>query len=203
MLQKAVDGVSSGMATNVAASATAQSLLADRAFTRGTALAFVFYGATRALSVVASEIKTCLFASVSQNALRKFAHQIFTHLHTLDTDFHLRTPSGTVSVAYVRAVRGFQTLLFQIIFSVAPTIIELALVSNVLFTRYGPLFSAVTLVTFLSYLCYTVWITEWRVALRREMVETDNARNGFFIDSILNQEMVKLFTNEAVEAERY
>jgi ABC-type transport system involved in Fe-S cluster assembly fused permease/ATPase subunit len=59
--------------------------------------------------------------------------QIFTHLHTLDSEFFTSTPSGVISVAYARAVRGFQTLLFQLVFSVAPTLLELGLVCNILY----------------------------------------------------------------------
>ena len=199
MLQRVIDSVATASNTGISRGMT----LISPEFFRTSSLAFLLYGLSRALSVVASEIKTCLFAHVSQNILRNFARNIFKHLHTLDSDFHLRTPSGTVSVAYVRAVRGFQTLLFQIIFSIAPTAIELFLVSSILFRRFGGPFAAVTIITFLSYLMFTIWITEWRVKLRQEMVSIDNARNGFFIDSILNQEMVKLFTNEKREEKRF
>lgn len=165
--------------------------------------AIAFYGVSRALAVVCSEIKTCLFAHVSQNVLRKFANNIFSHLHSLDSEFHLQTPSGVISVAYVRAVRGFQTMLFQLVFTVLPTMLELALVSHVLYKRCGSVFAGVTLATFSVYLAFTVWITQWRIDIRKEMVEVDNKRNGFFIDSILNHEVVKLFTNEKKETARF
>eukprot|EP01041_Mallomonas_annulata_P010862 gene10862-22680_t len=192
VLQKAID----------AASKTA-GLGADKSLTAATAGMVMFYGVSRALSVIFSEIKTCLFASVSQNVLRKFAGQIFSHLHSLDSEFHWQTASGTISVAYVRAIRGFQTMLFQIVFSVAPALLELIMVANVLYRRCGGVFAGITLGTFLAYTLFTVWITEWRVLLRRELVDVDNTRNGFFIDSILNHEVVKLFTNEKRELARF
>ena len=171
--------------------------------TTSAAAAIALYGVSRALSVVCSEIKTCLFAHVSQNVLRKFANNIFSHLHSLDSEFHLQTPSGVISVAYVRAVRGFQTMLFQLVFSVLPTMLELALVSNILYKRCGSIFAGVTLTTFTVYLAFTVWITQWRIDIRKELVDVDNKRNGFFIDSILNHEVVKLFTNEKRETTRF
>ena len=94
-------------------------------------------------------------------------------------------------------------MLFQLIFSVFPTALELYMVSSCLYSKFGPIFSAVTVTTFSLYLAFTVWITQWRVGLRQELVDCDNARNGFFIDSILNHEVVKLFTNEKVEAKRF
>ena len=150
-----------------------------------------------------SEIKTCLFSHVTQNVLRKFANQIFSHLHSLDSDFHWQTASGTISVAYVRAIRGFQTILFQLVFTVAPTALELYLVSSILKNRCGPVFAGITLTTFFLYTLFTVWITEWRVKLRQDLVDVDNERNGFFIDSILNHEVVKLFTSEKSELARF
>ena len=48
------------------------------------AAAIAFYGVSRALSVIFSEAKTCLFTHVSQNVLRRFASNIFSHLHSLD-----------------------------------------------------------------------------------------------------------------------
>ena len=194
ILQRAIDNIR----TLGVAEAVQQKILVKSAATL-----LSLYGLSRAMSVVCAEIKTSLFAHVSQNVLRRFANEIFTHLHSLDNEFHQATPSGVISVAYARAVRGFQTTIFQIVFSVVPTFLELFLVSNILFRKFGPQFSAITLATFASYLAFTVWITQWRVAVRKELVDVDNTRNGFFIDSILNQEVIKLFTSEKREGQRF
>ena len=198
ILQRAIDSASKSSGSNLGSTAGLFST-----GTNGAAAAIIFYGVSRALSVICSEVKTCLFAHVSQNVLRKFANNIFSHLHSLDSEFHLQTPSGVISVAYVRAVRGFQTMLFQLVFSVLPTMLELALVSNILYKRCGSVFAGVTLATFSVYLLFTVWITQWRIDIRKELVDVDNKRNGFFIDSILNHEVVKLFTNEKRETVRF
>ena len=192
MLQHAIDIISKG-----------KSVTNELKYVSSASLALLFYGVSRALTVVFSEAKTCIFAHVSQNVLKKFALEIFRHLHNLDNEFHSSTPSGVISVAYVRAVRGFQTMLFQIVFSIAPTILELYLVSNILHKKCGPIFSFITLLTFTLYLSFTIWITDWRVKVRNELVEIDNSRNGYFIDSILNHEVVKLFTNQDKEEIKY
>ena len=144
-------------------------------------ISFLLYGLSRTLSCICAEIKTCLFAHVSFTALRKFANQIFQHLHELDAQFHLKTPSGVMSVAYVRAIRGFQALMFQIVFSVMPTILELGMVCTILYNKCGRIFTGVTLLTFSMYLLFTIAVTQWRIKLRQELVDVDNARNGFFI----------------------
>ena len=144
-------------------------------------ISFLLYGLSRTLSCICAEIKTCLFAHVSFTALKKFANQIFQHLHELDAQFHLKTPSGVMSVAYVRAIRGFQALMFQIVFSVMPTILELGMVCTILYKKCGRIFTGVTLLTFSMYLLFTIVVTQWRIKLRQELVDVDNARNGFFI----------------------
>jgi hypothetical protein len=164
---------------------------------------FVFYGLTRAVAVICAEIKASFFAHVSQTVLKQFAYQIFVHLHALDSAFHLTTPSGVISVAYVRAVRGFQTMLLEIVFSIAPTLLDLAMVSSILYKRFGFVFSSITLTTFMLYFIFTIWMTQWRVKIRQDLVDVDNLRNGFLIDSILNHEIVKLFSNEKREISRF
>jgi len=165
--------------------------------------AFALYGLTRVLSVICAECKAYFFAHVSQSVLRNFAKSIFAHFHSLDSAFHLHTPSGVISVAYVRAVRGFQTLLLELVFSIAPTFLDLVLVSGMLYKQFGWRFASVTLATFSAYLCFTIWITQWKTKLRQELVQIDNKRNGFFIDSVLNHEVVKLFSNQGKEIRRY
>lgn len=205
ILQRTIDTISqtASVSNSVAGSITKSATNPSINVLSTASIAILYYGLSRALSVIFSEIKTCLFTNVSQNVLRKFANEIFTHLHSLDSQFHLRTPSGVVSVAYVRAIRGFQGFMFQLIFSVLPTILELFLVSKILYTKFGMIFTMITLLTFISYLSFTIFITQWRVEMRQEIVDIDNQRNGFFIDSILNHEIVKLFTNEQKESKRF
>ena len=121
-------------------------------------LLLLFYGIAKALSVVFAEIKTSFFAHVSQSVLRKFANQIFAHLHSLDSEFFTATPSGVISQAYARAVRGFQTMLFQIVFSITPTMIELVMVCSVLYKRLGGIFSLVTLGTSLLLAAFVAFL---------------------------------------------
>jgi ABC-type transport system involved in Fe-S cluster assembly fused permease/ATPase subunit len=192
LLQKAVDTISKARQYDAVTTGTVSA-----------AAAVTLYGLSRALSTICQEVKVCLFSHVSQNVLKEFAAHIFGHLHTLDSEYHLQTPSGVISVAYVRAIRGFQTILLQLVFSVAPAALELFMVSRVLFAKSGPLFAGITMCTFFAYLLFTIWITQFRVRLRQELVDVDNARNGYFIDSILNHEVVKLFNNEASEAGRF
>src|SRR5207248_998680 len=59
-------------------------------------------------------------------------------------------------------------------------------------------FGAVTV-----YITFTVMVTEWRMAIRRQANELDSKANTRAIDSLLNYETVKYFGNEEFEARRY
>jgi ATP-binding cassette, subfamily B, heavy metal transporter len=61
----------------------------------------------------------------------------------------------------------------------------------------------VVIVTITIYVIFTLRVTEWRVALRREMNDQDTDANQKAIDSLLNYETVKYFNAETLEAARY
>ena len=50
---------------------------------------------------------------------------------------------------------------------------------------------------------YTYHATEWRIAIRRKMNDSDTDANIKAIDSLLNYETVKYFGAEEREAKRY
>ena len=57
--------------------------------------------------------------------------------------------------------------------------------------------------TILCYVAWTIGITQWRVRFRHEMNERDGEANTRAIDSLLNYETVKYFSNEAHEGRRF
>jgi ATP-binding cassette subfamily B protein len=82
-------------------------------------------------------------------------------------------------------------------------LLEIGLVTVVLWTLYAPGFALVTFATIAVYIGYTLAITEWRTQFRRTMNETDSEASTKAIDSLLNFETVKYFGNEEHEAGRY
>ena len=87
--------------------------------------------------------------------------------------------------------------------SIAPTILELILVCGYLLWVYHWGYVAITVVTVLLYGWFTISVTEWRTAIRRQMNDSDTEANTKAVDSLLNYETVKYFNNEGHEASRY
>ncbi|TIW51329.1 MAG: ABC transporter ATP-binding protein/permease, partial [Mesorhizobium sp.] len=90
-----------------------------------------------------------------------------------------------------------------IMLNTEPTILEFALTAGIFAFTYGWKYVAVVAVTVWIYVWFTVKASDWRISIRRDMNDSDTDANTKAIDSLLNFETVKYFTNEAMEAERF
>ncbi len=161
------------------------------------------YGIARTLALAFGEWRDAVFAKVAQRAIRTVALKTFRHLHALSMRFHLERQTGGVSRAIERGTSGIDFLLNFMLFSVLPTLLEIGLVCGILWSLYGFTYALITFITISAYIIWTLTVTEWRIKYRRAMNETDNKANTKAIDSLLNFETVKYFSNEEHEAQRY
>ena len=161
------------------------------------------YGALRFSTALFTELREIVFAKVTQRAQRTIALEVFGHLHALSLRFHLERQTGGLTRDIERGTRAVGSLISYTIYSIGPTLVEIALVLGILITRYDRSFALITFGTLICYVGYTVTVTNWRTRIRREANELDSAANIRAIDSLLNYETVKYFNNERFEAERY
>jgi ABC-type transport system involved in Fe-S cluster assembly fused permease/ATPase subunit len=161
------------------------------------------YGVLR-LSVSAfTELRELVFAKVTQGAARQIALETFQHLHGLSLRFHLERQTGGMTRDIERGVRGIESLISYSLYSVVPTLIEVALVLSILAVKFDVWFAGITLAALALYIVFTISVTEWRTQYRRQANEFDSAAHTKAVDSLLNYETVKYFNNEAFEAARY
>lgn len=161
------------------------------------------YGLLRVMSIVFAELRDAVFAKVAQRAIRKVGLSTFRHLHRLSLRFHLERQTGGLSRAIERGTKGIDFLLTFMLFNVIPTLLEITLVCGILWVLFNVWYALVTFVTIVSYIGYTLTVTEWRLKYRRRMNDTDQEANTRAIDSLLNYETVKYFGNEDYEATRF
>ncbi len=161
------------------------------------------YGLLRLSTSMFTELRELVFAKATQGAARSIALETFRHLHALSLRFHLERQTGGMTRDIERGVRGIESLISYSLFSVVPTLIEVALVLTVLAVKFDVWFAWITVAALAVYIVFTVSITEWRTKFRREANEFDSAAHTRAIDSLLNYETVKYFNNEAFEARRY
>ncbi len=161
------------------------------------------YGVLR-LSVSAfTELRELVFAKATQGAARQIALETFQHLHGLSLRFHLERQTGGMTRDIERGVRGIESLISYSLYSVVPTLIEVALVLSILAVKFDVWFAGITLTALALYIVFTIFVTEWRTQYRRQANEFDSAAHTKAVDSLLNYETVKYFNNEAFEAARY
>ena len=101
------------------------------------------YGLLRLSSTVFNELRDVVFVKVAQRAMRRVALEVFHHLHALSLRFHLERQTGGLSRAIERGTAGIEFLLTFSLFNIVPTIVEMALVTAILWTLYDFSFAAV------------------------------------------------------------
>ncbi|MDR0481398.1 MAG: ABC transporter ATP-binding protein/permease [Gallionellaceae bacterium] len=166
-------------------------------------LLIIGYGILRLGSTLFGELRDAVFAKVTQRAIRRVAMQVFTHLHGLSLRFHLERQTGGVSRDIERGTRGISFLLTFILFNILPTFFEIGLVAVILLIKYSAWFAIITFITLSIYIVFTLYITEMRMVMRRNMNDLDSKANTRAVDSLLNYETVKYFGNEKYEVNRY
>lgn len=161
------------------------------------------YGVAKLMAVGFQQLRDVVFAKVGQRALRLLALETFQHMHRLSMRYHITRKTGGLSRIIERGVKGVEFLLRFMLFSMGPLVLELLMISIILFYIYDIWYLAVVVITIWLYVIFTFRVTEWRVRIRKEMNDQDTDANQKAIDSLLNFETVKYFGAEAREAMRY
>ena len=163
----------------------------------------VIYGVLRFLSTGFAELREFVFVKVTYNAVSEIALKVFQNLHQLSLSFHLSKKTGSLTRELERGIRGISTIVNFTLYSVLPTFFEVIFVASWLAINYEPFFAIIILSTIFLYAIFTIYVTNWRIMLRRNMNESDAAANATVVDSLMNYETVKYFNNEEFEEKRY
>jgi len=161
------------------------------------------YGLGRILMVVLTQIRDVLFTNVGSHAVRSIAKRTFEHLHRLSLRFHLERRTGGLSRVIERGTKAVELILRLAVLTTVPTMIELVFMSGVLAYYFGIKFVLIVLGTIAIYLWFTVKASDWRIAIRRDLNDSDTEAHTRAVDSLLNYETVKYFGNEVLEARRF
>ncbi|RDE04722.1 ABCB family ABC transporter ATP-binding protein/permease [Sphingomonas aracearum] len=166
-------------------------------------LLVVGYAAARFGATLFDNLRNVVFERVGQEATRRLASNVFAHLHRLSLRFHLERRTGEVAKVVERGTKSIDTMLYFLLFNIAPTVLELGLVLGIFWTRFGVWLVVSTLAMVAVYIVFTRKVTDWRSALRMRMNDLDTGAVAHAVDSLLNFETVKYFGAEAREARRY
>ena len=163
----------------------------------------IAYGLGRVLMVVFAQFRDILFTVIAQNAVRALANRTFRHLHALSMRFHLERRTGGLNRVIERGVTGVDTIMRMAVLNSIPTAVELVMICGLVAYYFGWIYVVTVAATVLLYVWFTFWASERRIAIRRDMNESDTEAHSKAVDSLLNYETVKYFGNETHESRRF
>jgi ATP-binding cassette subfamily B protein len=170
----------------------------------GLAVALVVaYAAARFGGTLFDNLRNAIFERVGQEAARRLSLQVFEHLHRLSLRFHLERRTGALTKVIERGTKSIDTMLYFLLFNIAPTIFELTAVCVIFFAKFGAGLVLAVAIMVAGYIVFTQKMTNWRIELRREWTRSDSETTQKAVDSLLNYETVKYFSAEGVEHRRY
>ncbi|MFA9441624.1 ATP-binding cassette domain-containing protein [Uliginosibacterium sp. sgz301328] len=161
------------------------------------------YAILRFFGTLFGELRDVIFARVVQTTVADFLVRAFTHLHDLGPRFHNQRQTGALTRDVERGTTGIGFLLGVALFTIVPTLIEMASVVVILAVAYSYLFTVIMVITFVVYAVFTVVFTQRRAVFQRAMNRLDSNANGRLVDSLLNYESVKFYVGETGEMERF
>ena len=189
---------------------TAAAVFSSRADAAGVAaalsaaaMAIVYSGAFKATSGVATELRSVAFTPVAQAAGRRVALQVFNHVLNLDLSFHLNRRTGALQRIIDRGTRSVTMVFRAVVFTFAPTALELTLVCGLLWRAFSWHVVAIVLATFVAYVAWTVQMTGYSADLRKIANAMDGETTGKAVDALLNYETVSVFGNVQLESKQY
>jgi len=175
----------------------------DRGLATLVVLLVIAYAASRFSTTLFDNLRNTVFERVGQDATRRLSANVFRHLHGLSLRFHLERRTGAVTKVVERGTKSIDTMLYFLLFNIAPTVLELTLVLGIFWRSFGWELVAATVAMVAVYIWFTRKVTDWRNHLRTQMNDLDTGAVAHAVDSLLNFETVKYFGAEEREARRY
>ena len=163
----------------------------------------IIYGLVRIFMALVTQLRDGIFAKVAMHAVREISILAFRHMHQLSLRFHLERKTGGITRILERGRDAIERLSRLITLQLIPTIFEFALIFAVFWREFSLIYAFIVMVMVGLYLAYTFFATQWRIAIRKKLNESDVDASIKAVDSLLNFETVKYFGAEQRETERY
>ena len=100
-------------------------------------LCLLAYGFGRFVGVAFDNLRNIVFERVGQDATRALAEHVFARLHQLSLRFHLARRTGEVTKVIDRGTKSIDTMLYFMLFNIAPTVLNLAIVAVIFGVKFG------------------------------------------------------------------
>ena len=149
-----------------------------------------------------SAARTILWVPVEQYAYRSISNAAFQHVHGLSAEFHSSKRTGEV-ISALNKGSSINSFLSYITFSVGPMIFDLVVAVIYLTIKFDVYLGLVVAIVTFLYVYVTIRLAQWRVALRRNAVNSERDMEAVKNDSLHSWDTVKYFNAEDYEFTRY
>lgn len=150
-----------------------------------------------------NELRPSLIGAAEQRLYARLRRRFFRHLLELPLAFHLGKSTGTLVHGLQQAISGYQVIVFNLVHSVAPVMIELVTVTLVLASLGQPALIATFASTALAYLAVIgAPRPRFKEAAQAVSDASINA-NALLTDGLLNVETIKCFSAELTARDRF
>ncbi len=175
-----------------------------RAATIGIPVALILlYGFSRLIVSWMNEAREVLLVKAARTATRDLAVRAFEDMHAQGPGYLLDQKVGGLTERISRGVTGVRQVTDYLLFSALPTLVEIAMVIAVLWSLLSPWFAAVTIVTVVVYVAFSLIVTEWRIKFRKVMNSDFDRSKAIAVDGLLNFESTICFNNLDFASRRY
>lgn len=163
----------------------------------------LLYVAGQYLWRCSNELRQMMHGHADARLRRRMGHRLFAHLVRMPMRFHLEHKTGALGEIAEQGLRGAQTVLQQLIFTILPVAIELAAVAIVLNHFGHVVYLAILGVAAIAYI--TAFYQGAASAKESaDGISTSHIEaHAVLTDTLLNHETVKYFDAEPVVCNRY
>ncbi len=150
-----------------------------------------------------TEFRPVLISSAEQRIYAQLRNRFFAHLLNLPLAFHRDRQSGALVQVLQQAILGYQIIIFNLVNSVLPVVVEIATVALVLVSLGEPMLTATFAASALAHLCVLRFRGVGVGSGARGVSDAGIAANGMLMDGLLNVEMIKCFGAEQATRTRF
>lgn len=163
----------------------------------------VLFFTARLIGGMFEGLKDLVIVKAETGLKQRIGLEVFSHMLDLSIAFHSDRSTGSVARKITRGKQALDSILWLFTNNILPTLLELTIITIVFLVLFPPSFAIVLIGTALIYVAYTIYTTERRQQILLEMNKADDVAGGKVVDSLLNYETVKYFTNEEYEYRSY
>eukprot|EP01064_Diplonema_japonicum_P013949 TRINITY_DN21487_c0_g1_i1.p1 TRINITY_DN21487_c0_g1~~TRINITY_DN21487_c0_g1_i1.p1 ORF type:complete len:793 (+),score=149.52 TRINITY_DN21487_c0_g1_i1:37-2379(+) len=150
------------------------------------------------------QLQSSIYVKVKQTAFIEMSEKVFSHVHSLSLEWHLRKKMGDVVRYMDRGTAAADSVVSYLFLFFLPTIGECIATFIIFYHHFSePTVTGICMLSFNLYMITTYFLTTWRRTLREGMNQHDNDYHNKTTESLVNFETVKYFTAEHRERESF